>query len=68
MRCSNNTYTLWGLFINVGYLTVIEQNWNNGRMRVRIPNQEVYSEFRMIVAEHTKIGETDMQTEFRIKC
>jgi hypothetical protein len=59
-----NTYTLWGLFINAGYLTITEQNWDNGKMKVRIPNQEVYSEFRMIVAQHTKIGEMDMQRMF----
>ncbi|MDR0948535.1 MAG: ATP-binding protein [Lachnospiraceae bacterium] len=59
-----NTYTLWGLFINAGYLTVTAYNWDNGQMKVRIPNQEVFSEFRMIVAEQTRIGEVDLQKMF----
>jgi len=45
--------TLWGLLINAGYITVIE-NIGLREYIVRIPNHEVKEEFRAIVGLYTK--------------
>lgn len=50
----SNSYTLWGLFINSGYLTV-EVKHSQKIMTVRIPNKEVKSEFQELVASYTKL-------------
>ena len=47
--------TLWGLLVNSGYLTIVE-NLGDGDYIVRIPNQEVKSEFRKIVANYIGTG------------
>lgn len=41
-----NNSTLWGLFVNVGYLTVTKEiNLLKGKYRIEIPNEEVKQEF-----------------------
>ncbi len=45
--------TLWGLFINAGYLTV-EEVLDIDYLKIRIPNREVKQEFRKIIS--TNIG------------
>lgn len=42
--------SLWGLFVNAGYLTVIKRMDADSAV-VRIPNEEVMSEFRNLVSE-----------------
>jgi len=49
-----NRYTLWGLFVNSGYLTVVEKH-SKRTMTVRIPNDEVKTEFQDLVASYTKL-------------
>ena len=49
-----NRYTLWGLFINSGYLTVTDKH-SQQMMTVQIPNNEVKSEFQALVAAYTKL-------------
>ena len=49
-----NRYTLWGLFINSGYLTVADKH-SQRMMTIRIPNDEVKSEFQALVAAYTKL-------------
>ena len=41
-----NNSTLWGLFVNAGYLTVTKEiNLLKGKYRIEIPNEEVKQEF-----------------------
>lgn len=54
----DSDYSLWGLLVNAGYLTVTERIDADSAV-VRIPNEEVMSEFRNIVSE---IGGIDNQT------
>jgi len=57
------TETLWGLFVNAGYLTVTDVNYRLGRMTLKIPNEEIHSEFIKLVSTYTKIsinGLTDL--------
>ena len=60
----NNNHTIWGLLINAGYLTVINQI-NQYIMTVRIPNEEVKSEFVKIIAEKASISDTDLFVMFQ---
>ena len=47
--------TLWGLLLNSGYLTILE-DLGEEEYILKIPNQEVKKEFRSIVAIYTKVG------------
>lgn len=56
-------YSLWGLLVNAGYLTVIK--WENAETSVvKIPNGEVMSEFQMLVAEISGVDRMDLQQMF----
>jgi len=44
------TSRLWGLLLNAGYITV-EEFIKNGRYKIKIPNEEVRTAFKKIVAE-----------------
>lgn len=46
----DSDYSLWGLFVNAGYLTVTERTDADSAV-VKIPNEEVMAEFRNIVSE-----------------
>lgn len=48
-------YSLWGLLVNSGYLTIAE-NQDDFLMTVRIPNEEVASEFQKLVADYSHIA------------
>lgn len=57
----SQTSSLWGLFVNAGYLTIdevisIEDNW----YKIRIPNKEVRNEFRSLTANYLKIEDVRM--------
>jgi len=57
------TETLWGLFVNAGYLTVTDVNYRLGRMTLKIPNEEIHSEFVKLVSTYTRVsinGLTDL--------
>lgn len=45
-----SNYSLWGLMVNAGYLTVLHRN-NADSAVVRIPNNEVMNEFLKLVTE-----------------
>lgn len=63
-----NNYSLWGLLVNSGYLTVVEYNTGRGRtnlMTVKIPNDEVKSEFQILIAEKAKIQNDDLDMMFQ---
>jgi len=55
------TNTLWGLFVNAGYLTVTNVDYELERFTVRIPNKEIISEFKKIVSAHTKLSSEMLQ-------
>jgi len=59
------TETLWGLFVNAGYLTVLHEDYRMHRLTVRIPNEEIKSEFEEIVSDYTKLS-SDMLQEMLI--
>ncbi len=54
---TSNTESLWGLFVNAGYLTVIKKI-NNKRYRIEIPNDEVREEFESLTSFYLNIEET----------
>lgn len=56
----NSDYSLWGLLVNAGYLTVIERIDSNSAV-VKIPNEEVMSEFRNIVSEISGINNQSLR-------
>jgi len=53
-----NAYTLWGLLINAGYLTVSKYTPGRSTMIVRIPNGEVNEEFVEIIAQISNVPNT----------
>ena len=56
---TSNTESLWGLFVNAGYLTVIKKI-NNKRYRIEIPNDEVREEFESLTSFYLDIEETSL--------
>lgn len=61
----SNNGTLWGMLMNAGYITVIQElEPFTGFCEVRIPNREVRSEFQAMVAERTKLGEVILSEMF----
>lgn len=56
--------TLWGLFINTGYLTIIEKAAVN-RYRLKIPNGEVREEFKNLTAHYLRINGTLLNELFQ---
>ena len=58
------TETLWGLLVNAGYLTVIEEDYHLRRFTVRIPNEEIKREFELIVSDYTKLSSEMLQDMF----
>lgn len=55
-----SSYSLWGLLVNAGYLTVTQ--WTDAETSVvKIPNGEVMSEFQTLIAEISGIERLDLQ-------
>ncbi|MCD7893019.1 MAG: ATP-binding protein [Erysipelotrichaceae bacterium] len=52
---TNNTSTLWGLFVNAGYLTIAEK-LGLEEYRLIIPNNEVIREFKSLVASYLNVS------------
>lgn len=55
------TDTLWGLFVNAGYLTVTMKDYKRNRFTVRIPNEEIKTEFEEVVSAYTKLSSEMLQ-------
>ncbi|MCD8029086.1 MAG: ATP-binding protein [Erysipelotrichaceae bacterium] len=53
----SETSTLWGLFINAGYLTITNEN-EFEEYRIEIPNQEVVKEFKLLVSSYLNVSDT----------
>jgi hypothetical protein len=59
-------YTLWGLLVNSGYLTIAEPPEEDRLLlKLTIPNKEVLSEFQTIVAEQANISASDLAYMFK---
>ncbi|MDR1688771.1 MAG: ATP-binding protein [Clostridiales bacterium] len=59
----NDNFTFWGLFVNSGYLTALK--WVHEKSAVvKIPNDEVMSEFQGMVASIAGIRGTDLEKMF----
>ena len=56
---TSNTESLWGLFVNAGYLTITKKI-NNKRYRIEIPNDEVREEFESLTSFYLNIEETTL--------
>jgi len=54
-----NNSTLWGLLVNSGYLT-IKEKISSEYVKVRIPNNEVNSEFQQIVSEQINLKNNEL--------
>ena len=59
----SQTASLWGLFVNAGYLTV-EQTMRKNRYRIRVPNEEVQQEFMSLTAYHLQVSESILDDLF----
>lgn len=51
----DSNYSLWGLLVNSGYLTV-RQRVDVNTAVVKIPNEEVMSEFQVLISEIARIA------------
>ena len=61
----NSTASLWGLFVNAGYLTIEKMiSSRKERYVLRIPNQEVQDEFQQLTAYYLDVSETDLSGLF----
>ena len=56
----DSNYSLWGLLVNSGYLTALRGVDENTAV-VKIPNDEVMSEFQMLIAEISGIDGLDLK-------
>lgn len=59
----DSNYSLWGLLVNAGYLAVVKR-LDAGSAVVRIPNEEVMSEFQTLVSELSGIDRLDLLQMF----
>ena len=62
----STTPCLWGLFINAGYLTIVEtMDESNGYYKIKVPNKEVQNEFKALTSYYLKISETELSKMFQ---
>src|SRR5699024_2326948 len=55
----SSTDSLWGLFVNAGYLTIERViSAFHGRYVLRIPDQEVQQEFQDLTASYLNVSES----------
>ena len=61
----SSTESLWGLFVNAGYLTIEKViSARDGRYVLCIPNEEVQQEFRDLTASYLNVSESDLSAMF----
>jgi len=56
----DSNYSLWGLLVNSGYLTALKRIDSNTAV-LKIPNDEVMSEFQVLIAEISGVDGMDLQ-------
>ena len=62
---SSSTASLWGLFVNAGYLTISKTiSEQRNKYEIRIPNQEVQEEFQSLTSYYLQVSETDLTELF----
>ena len=62
---ASSTESLWGLFVNAGYLTIEKViSARDGRYVLRIPNEEVQQEFRDLTASYLNVSESNLSAMF----
>lgn len=61
----DSNYSLWGLLVNSGYLTALKRMDANTAV-IKIPNDEVMSEFQMLIAEISGVDGLDLQQIMKI--
>ncbi|MFQ6792935.1 MAG: AAA family ATPase [Thomasclavelia sp.] len=62
----STTPCLWGLFINAGYLTIVEtMDETSGYYKIKVPNKEVQNEFKSLTSYYLKISETELSKMFQ---
>lgn len=60
----DSLYSLWGLLVNAGYLTVVK--WIDADSYiVKIPNHEVLSELQLLITELSGVDRLDLQQIFQ---
>lgn len=60
-----STASLWGLFVNAGYLTISKViSAMKGRYQLKVPNQEVQNEFQNITAYYLNVSDTSLADMF----
>lgn len=60
----DSLYSLWGLLVNAGYLTVVK--WIDADSYiVKIPNHEVLSELQLLITELSGVDRLDLQQMFQ---
>lgn len=59
----DSNYSLWGLLVNSGYLTALQRIDANTAL-IKIPNDEVMSEFQVLIAEISGVDGLDLQQMF----
>lgn len=61
----SSTASLWGLFVNAGYLTISRViSAMKGRYQLKVPNQEVQNEFQNITAYYLNVSDTSLADMF----
>ena len=61
----SSTESLWGLFVNAGYLTIEKViSARDGRYVLRIPKEEVPQEFRDLTASYLNVSESNLSAMF----
>ena len=61
----SSTESLWGLFVNAGYLTIEKViSARDGRYVLCIPNEEVQQEFRDLTASYLNVSESNLSAMF----
>ena len=62
----SNTSSLWGLFVNAGYLTINSViDLENNEYSVRIPNKEVEKEFKDLTAFYLHLETNELSNLYR---
>ena len=61
----SSTESLWGLFVNAGYLTIEKViSARDGRYVLCIPNEEIQQEFRDLTASYLNVSESNLSAMF----
>ena len=61
----SNTASLWGLFVNAGYMTIVDEVSSIDQIyKLKIPNQEVQDEFKKLTAYYLNVNASNLNVMF----